>query len=365
MGNSYFFTGFPGFIASQIIHQLIKEQEEVDHIYVLVLPNMYKEAEIEAANLLKDRGLQKDCFTIIEGDITKENLGIADHYSENLFSTITHVFHLAAIYDLAVPKDIAYLVNVTGTEHVNQFVKRLQKLKRYIYFSTAYVAGDRKGKVLESDLEGNHQFQNYYEETKYEAEILVKKIMKDIPTTIIRPGIVKGHSESGETIKFDGPYFILNFLDRLKFLPILPYIGPGEVELNLVPVDYIIAASCYLGHTEVGKGKTYHLTDPSPYKVKDVYSALMNELLQKKPTGRIPIVVTAFLLNIKFVRKFLRVEKEALDYFKYEAKFDCQNAVEDLKGSGISCPDFMEKLEPMVNYYKTHKNDEKKQLVIR
>ncbi|NDI36749.1 SDR family oxidoreductase [Chengkuizengella sediminis] len=365
MGNKYFFTGFPGFIASQIIQQLLKDQEDVDHIYVLVLPTMYREAEIEAARLMNDGGFEKDRFTILEGDITKNNLSISDDRLQVLQREVTHVFHLAAIYDLAVPKDIAYLVNVKGTDNVNQFVKQLENLKRYIYFSTAYVAGDRKGKILESDLEKNQTFQNYYEETKYEAETLVKKIVNDVPTTIIRPGIVKGHSFSGETIKFDGPYFILNFMDRLRFLPILPYIGRGEVEINLVPVDYIIAASCYLGHADIGEGKTYHLTDPSPYKVKEVYSAMMKELLQKKPIGRIPIMTTDFFLKIKFIRKFLGVEKEALDYFKYEARFDCQNAVEDLKGSGISCPDFMEILEPMVTYYKTHKHDQKKQLVIR
>ncbi|MDX8365791.1 SDR family oxidoreductase [Cytobacillus sp. IB215665] len=365
MGNTYFFTGFPGFIASQIIRYMMKESYEIDHIYALVLPDMINEAEKEIERLSEDKLIDKTQFTILPGDITKDNLGIADEYMASLRGAVTHVFHLAAIYDLAVPKDVAYLVNVQGTSKVNEFVKEMNKLQRYIYFSTAYVAGDRAGTILESELEKNQTFQNYYEETKYEAEVLVKKIFNEVPTTIIRPGIVKGDSITGETIKFDGPYFILNFLDRLRFLPILPNIGRGQVELNLVPVDYIIAASCYLGHASVGEGKTYHLTDPSPYKASEVYTMLMGELLHKKPRGRIPISLTRTFLQIKNLRKVLGVEKESLDYFSYEARFDCSTAKNDLKGSGITCPDFKSGVKEMVAYYNKHKHDKNKQLIIR
>jgi hypothetical protein len=77
-------------------------------------------------------------------------------------------------------------------------------------------------------------------------------------------GLVKGHSNTGETIKFDGPYFIMNFLERLKFLPLIPRLGKGEAYVNLVPIDYIIQATAYLSQLDQAAGKTYHLTDPPP-----------------------------------------------------------------------------------------------------
>jgi hypothetical protein len=54
---------------------------------------------------------------------------------------------------------------------------------------------------------------------------------------------------------------MMNFLERLKFLPILPRLGKGEAFVNLVPIDYIIQAATYLSFFENGEGKTYHLTD--------------------------------------------------------------------------------------------------------
>ena len=125
-------------------------------------------------------------------------------------------------------------------------MKKLPNLERYIYFSTAYVVGNREGTLYETELIAPERFKNHYEETKYEAEVLVDKLKDEVPITIIRPGIVKGHSHTGETIKFDGPYFIMNFLERLKFFPLIPRLGKGESYVNLVPIDYIIQATTYL-----------------------------------------------------------------------------------------------------------------------
>ncbi|WP_228485704.1 SDR family oxidoreductase [Thermaerobacillus caldiproteolyticus] len=65
--------------------------------------------------------------------------------------------------------------------------------------------------MLETELDMGQSLKNHYEKTKYEAEIAVRKVAKQRPTTIIRPGIVVGHSETGETAKFGSLYFMLNF----------------------------------------------------------------------------------------------------------------------------------------------------------
>lgn len=143
-------------------------------------------------------------------------------------------------------RDIAWKVNVHGTAMVNDFVRILPNLKRYMYFSTAYVAGSREGVLRENELIRPRAFKNYYEETKFEAEHRVEDLKLEIPITIIRPGIVRGHSETGETIKFDGPYFFLNMVDKLKCLPFIPYIGDSNSSINVVPVDYILKASIFI-----------------------------------------------------------------------------------------------------------------------
>jgi nucleoside-diphosphate-sugar epimerase len=365
MTNHYFFTGFPGFIATSLIRQLIRNDYEIEHIHVLVQTSFVHKAQQEIEKIANEENITLDQFTVIPGDITNENLNLPPEINSQLQDTVTHVFHLAAIYDLAVPEDIAYKVNVIGTQNINAWVQQLKQLKRYTYFSTAYVSGNREGVILETELVKNQTFKNHYERTKYEAEVLVDKIKNDVPTTIIRPGIVKGHSKTGATTKFDGPYFVLNFFDKLRFLPFIPYLGSGEAEGNFVPVDYIFHATLYLSHAEVGIGKTYHLTDPRPYSINEVYKMIMEKFLDKSPKGKIPLSLAKHFLSVSTFRKWLGVEKEALEYFTCKSQYDCSQAQQDLKDSGITCPDFKETLDAMVDFYEKHKKDADKQLVIR
>ncbi|MGE7215090.1 SDR family oxidoreductase [Priestia koreensis] len=364
MENVYFFTGFPAFIASRLVECLIK-QHDASHIYLLVQPSFVTKAELEVRRLVANSTTSFHQYTIIPGDITKPHLNMPHHIQQEITQQITHVFHLAAVYDLAVPENIAYEINVNGTKHVNQFVSTLPHLQRYTYFSTAYVSGTREGTILETELEMNQRFKNHYESTKFQAEKLVQSISIDSPTTIIRPGIVRGDSQTGETIKFDGIYFLLNLFDKIRSFPIIPYLGRGDAQGNFVPVDYILQATLYLSHVDNGIGKTYHLTDPNPYTMKEIYEMMMQEYLNRRPTGVLPLALAKTGLSLSTVRKWLRVEKEALDYFTCKAEYDCTQATEDLKGSNIRCPDFKKTIASMLPFYEQYKHDPTKHLTIQ
>ena len=354
----YFFTGFPGFIANHLIAGLLRKKSDIEKIYVLVLPTMKEKAQAIIASLTEQYSKKDHTFDIIEGDITKKGLGINADKNEQLIATVTHVFHLAAIYDLAVPKTIAYQVNVEGTRNVNNWVLTLKNLHRYTYFSTAYIAGTRTGICKEDELIRPPGFKNYYEETKFEAEVLVDSLKAKIPLTIIRPGIVKGHSETGETIKFDGPYFFLNFMDRLRKLPAFPLLGNPETVINLVPVDYITEAVLFLSHSPDGEGKTYHLTDPHPYPVTEVYKMMLKEMLGKEPKWKLSLSFVRVLLSFSYIRKFLRVEKETIDYLEWMGRFDNTIAEKDLQKAGITCPDLKKQIPSMVRFYLENKHNE-------
>lgn len=365
MNHTYFITGFPGFISRQLIKELRNSQFKVERIYVLVLPQLVQRAKAELDEITQQGQWPDHSFVVCEGDITQDHLGLHADQLAVLQDEVTHVYHLAAVYDLAVTYETAYRVNVIGTRHVNEWVQSLRKLQRYIYFSTAYVSGRREGVILEQELDCNQSFKNHYESTKYEAEKAVRELFGKVATTIIRPGIVMGNSQTGETAKFDGPYFMLNMMDRLSWLPFTPYIGHGTAKGNFVPVDYIFAAVLYLSHHAVGVDKTYHLTDPNPYRMKEVYGMLMKAYLGKEPKGTLPLAVVKPLMKLSWMRRWLRVEQEGLDYFECEADYDCSEALRDLQGAGIQCPDFKEVLQPMVAYYRLYKNDQKKQLNIK
>ena len=70
----HLFTGFPGFLASQLIRQLFRDGV-TKQIYAIVLQSEMEKAKNEAINIKKE---QPHCqIELLEGDITLPNLGIA------------------------------------------------------------------------------------------------------------------------------------------------------------------------------------------------------------------------------------------------------------------------------------------------
>ncbi|WP_188206167.1 SDR family oxidoreductase [Alkalibacillus aidingensis] len=364
MGHTYFFTGFPGFITANLLHSLCKHQSNIDHIYLLTLRETRKQAEQNLTEMNHNSDLNLNKITILEGDITKENLNIQKDWHDILFNQITHFFHLAAVYDLAVEEEISRNININGTHQVNQFIKKCHHLERYIYFSTAFISGTREGIIYEHELDQGQSFKNYYEQSKFEAEKLVEDLKDDVPTTIIRPSIVIGHSKTGVTSKFDGPYMILNYLTRLRYLPVIPYLGTGEGIVNMVPIDYVLDAVLYLAHSKISVNKTYHITDPNPYQAKEIYQLFMKNYLGKKPTGPVPFTISKKFLSFSSTRKWLKVEKEALDYFNYRSQFDCTNAINDLHEANISCPNLTSYIPKVIEYYKQNRKQANKHILI-
>src|SRR5699024_12564844 len=106
----------------------------IELLYLLGLPYLVRQAARELSHLARQIDVDPEIFTVVPGDITKVDLAPPDKTNLKLLDEIPHVFPLAAIYDLAVPKDIASQVNVIGTQNVNEWVKKLDRLERYIYF---------------------------------------------------------------------------------------------------------------------------------------------------------------------------------------------------------------------------------------
>ena len=88
---------------------------------------------------------------------------------------VTEAWQLAAVYDLAVAREVAVRVNVDGTRNVLDTLERCPRLTRLHYFSTCYVSGRYATPFSEDDLEVGAPFNNYYEETKHLAEADVRR----------------------------------------------------------------------------------------------------------------------------------------------------------------------------------------------
>ena len=110
---------------------------------------------------------------LTEGDITAPDLGSARDRSDDL-EDVTEVWHLAAVYDLAVDPETARRVNVDGTARILEFCRSRPRFHRLQYVSTCYVSGRYEGTFTEESLAEGQAFRNHYESTKYEAELLVR-----------------------------------------------------------------------------------------------------------------------------------------------------------------------------------------------
>ena len=106
---------------------------------------------------------------------------------------------------------LALRVNVGGTRNVIDLARSLPHLKQFHHVSTCYVAGKREGVILETELRHDAGYRNFYEESKYLAELEVDSAKVDLPVTIHRPAVVCGDSQTGETGKYDGVYYLIHY----------------------------------------------------------------------------------------------------------------------------------------------------------
>lgn len=351
MPRSILFTGFPGFIGARLIPKLLATDPGA-RVVALVEPRMEQRARELAAEVGGDR------VVVEPGDITKDKLGLSDDVWERLTAETVEVFHLAAVYDLAVPVDLAERVNVTGTNRVLDFCRACARLERHLYVSTAYVAGLRQGIVLEEELAEGQGFKNFYESTKYEAEVAVRASMADdgVPTTIVRPAIVVGDSRTGETSKFDGPYYMLRTIAATRG----PLFGLGnpDAPFNVVPVDFVVDAMVSAAHDEATAGQTLHLVDPEPISSAEVFRTLAREWDGRKPLFRVPPALLDRALGSARVRAFYGgTPRESLRYLNHPVRFDVTNAAAALGRQGLRCPRFDEYVGPMVRFFREHQRD--------
>ncbi|MDP9360553.1 MAG: SDR family oxidoreductase, partial [Acidobacteriota bacterium] len=253
-----FFTGYPGFLGSELLPRLLRRAPE-STAACLVQPKFAALAR-ERARPLGDR------VRIVEGDITT---GIDVPPDD-----VTEIWHLAAIYDLSVTRETGMRVNVDGTRNMLDFAEHCRALQRFHHISTCYVSGSFPGIFREDDLERGQSFNNYYEETKYLAEVEVRK-RSGVPWTVYRPSVIVGDSRSGATQKFDGPYFVMQWLDRQPRIAMMPVIGnPAAYRFNVVPRDFMIDAIEHVSGRNDIAGKCYQLADPAPLTVDETIDVI-------------------------------------------------------------------------------------------
>jgi len=349
--DTVFLTGFPGFIATRLLRRLATER---CNFILLVQPAFFELAKFEIERIADETGKPVSDFVVLPGDITSPDLDLSPNDLEHARAWSTIVFHLAALYDLAVERDPAMRVNVEGTRNVNKFVSSIVNLRHYHYVSTCYVAGKRTGLVLETELQHEAGFRNNYEETKYLAESEVQALKTSLPVTIHRPSVVCGDSKTGETVKYDGIYYLIRYL--LKWPAVLSAfnIGSDKVTLNLVPVDFVVESMAVLAGDTRAIGKTLQLADPRPLTTRQLFDSIARAIDGHPSRVTLPLSVVEKSLMTALSPKITDLPHSAVPYFFLNQTYDTTQSTALLAPHGVRCPQFESYVKTIVDFVASH-----------
>jgi thioester reductase-like protein len=247
-----FLTGGTGFLGKYLVRELASKFE---HIYLLTR-NIEKNDFSEFKNIV-----------LVKGDITHPDVVFDLKIKAKISNDVTHVLHAAAFYDLKATHKDCYLQNVVGTQNVLNFLKTFKKVTSFYYVSSIAVGDDDQFFLDEASLPKRSNFKDYYSQTKYFAEKMVRehKFNENLIVRIIRPGIIVGDSQNGKMEKSDGPYYFINAFKNnsqlLKTIRFLPLSYSPNTKMPIIPVDHCAHYISLLISREDSKVflETYHL----------------------------------------------------------------------------------------------------------
>lgn len=337
-------TGFPSsFLATRVVRGLLADP-------AIELRLVVQEGSLPRARELLGELQAGERARILVGDAASLDMGLSGAEVTKLAEEVTIIHHCVAATYLGVDRKTAERLNVGTTREALEVAELAQNLERLVYWSTALVAGKRRGVVREDELEPSGSFRNVVEKTRMRAERMVREVRDTIPTTILRPSVIVGDSVTGEIDRLDGPYLlvllVLNAPSDLR----VPMAGRGSVPLNLVPIDYVVAAGLHIAAKEESLGRTFHLVDPAPPTARAVFERIATILGKAPPRGHVPTRLATTLLRTPGLERYANVPRTFLEQLATEVVYDDRNARALLEGSGLVCPRFEDYAETLVRF---------------
>ncbi|NUO76035.1 MAG: SDR family oxidoreductase, partial [Lysobacter sp.] len=359
---SYFVTGATGFIGRFLVSNLLKRKGT---IYVLVRKDSQKKYEATA----KKMGWDLKRVVPVYGDMTAAKCGVSAAQLRTLNGKTKHFFHLAAIYDLTASAESQRAANIDGTQHALDLAAAIGA-GCFHHTSSIAAAGLYQGVFREDMFAEAEGLDDPYLRTKHESEGLVRA-EKRVKWRIYRPGMVVGHSQTGEMDKIDGPYYFFTFLKKLREMlpPWMPTLGIEGGRINIIPVDYVVDAMDHIAHKPKLDGHCFHLTDPEPQRVGEVLNTFARAGHAPEMTMRIDARMFAFVPsgirgavgNLPPVKRFIgmllrdfKIPKEVMKFITYPTRFDNRETERALRGSGIKVPNLDSYAWRLWDYWERH-----------
>lgn len=353
-------TGATGFVGRELLWRLVRQPG--NRVVCLLRAKNDAEAAAKLAHVLDQArpealtAEQRARATVVRGDLTEEELGLTPVQRDELATSVHRVIHDAATVDWATSLETARRINVEGTRRVLELAALAHArgvLRRFDYVSTCHVCGRRRGRIAEESLDGSAGFFNNYEQSKFEAEQLVRR--SGLPFATFRLSSVVGDSRTGYSSTFRVMYWPLKMLSR-GMAWVVPADRRGIVDI--VPVDYVCDALEALSADMSQRGKTFHLA------AGPQHSSTIGELLDlgvKTFRVRAPLLVPPstffytlrpllFLITWGKRREMLKKGRVYVPYFSFRSPFDTSQARAVLDKLGLRPPLVRDYFQTLIDY---------------
>ena len=295
---------------------------------------------------------QRARVNLIPGDAASMDLGLSGKELRSLAKEIDRIHHAAHVSYLGVDRKTAEHVNIDAVREVLELARLCPKLKCLVAHSTAQVAGDRHGVILEAELKSGQRFHNVVEETRARGERMLRAAMDHVPIAVLRPSILVGDSATGEIDRLDGPYLLFALILTAPPDVAIPLPGRGEAPLPLVPIDYVARAAVAIGRDARAPGRTFHLVDPLPLPARRVFELVAEHGGKRSPRGFIPTNFARAILRTPGIERFAKSPRGLLETLGTDVTFDAASTTELLRGTDIRCPPLESYIGRLVEYVK-------------
>ncbi len=297
-------TGGTGFTGKALVKRLLDEGHEVISLD-------YKEG-------LKTDDLRKAGAKVVIGSVGDKEI------VDKCMKGVDVVQHLAAAFrELDVPNSYYDEINVGGTRNVLEAAEKYN-VKKVIYCSTCGVHGNVDNPPANESAPINAA--DYYQQTKYAAEPVVKEFAdKGMKTVIIRPSAIYG---PGDPERF---FMIFRRVNNGKF----PMFGSGKTLYHPLYVENLVDAHMLAMEPGKGDGETYLIADEEYVSIENLVQRIAKALKVDVKIPHFPILPLIIAGHVfeKVCKPFKiapPIFPRRVDWYRQNRAFDISKAKKEL-----------------------------------